>query len=149
MGGLLQPVFRRDLQPLGNVRLRCGFGLRFCARRVAASGDFAAFGPAAVGWSASMARSEPALTALAGAEAGLAMAVAAVLAERRPSAGAAGVSAGVSAGLVAGIGAGVGADQGGSADAMSWRPPSMARWHLGRLARAQQPWLRRRCQVRP
>ena len=56
------------------------------------------------GWSASMARSEPALTALAGAMAGLAMAVAAVLAEGRPSAGAAGVTAGVSADLVEGEG---------------------------------------------
>ena len=45
------------------------------------------------GWSASRARSELALMALAGAVVGLTMAVAAVLAERRPSAGAAGVSA--------------------------------------------------------
>ena len=51
-----------------------------------------------------MARSEPALTALAGAMVGLAMAVAAVLAEGRPSAGAAGVTAGVSSDLVAGVG---------------------------------------------
>ena len=42
-----------------------------------------------------MARSEPAMTALAGAMVGLAMAVAAELAERRPSAGAAVVAAGV------------------------------------------------------
>ena len=42
-----------------------------------------------------MARSEPALTALAGTMVGLAMAVAAVLAEGRPGAGAAGVTAGV------------------------------------------------------
>ena len=42
-----------------------------------------------------MARSEPALTALAGAMVGLAMAVAAMLAERRPSAGAAVVAAGL------------------------------------------------------
>ena len=74
-----------------------------------------------------MARSEPALTALAGAMVGLAMAVAAMLAERQPSAGAAGVTAGVSAGLVAGIGA----DQGGSAEAMSWQPPA---WRVGTLA---------------
>ena len=51
------------------------------------------------------------------------MAVAAVLAERQPSAGAAGVTAGVSADSVAGVdadvGAGIGADQGGSAEAMS------------------------------
>ena len=67
------------------------------------------------------------------------MAVAAVLAERRPSAGAAGVTAGVSADLVAGVGAevdadvgaGIGADQGGSAEAMSWRPPA---WRVGILA---------------
>ena len=94
-----------------------------------------------------MARSEPALTALAGAMVGLAMAVAAVLAERRLSAGAAGVTAGVSADLVAvvgadvgadvdadvgaGIGAGIGAGQGGSAEAMSWRPPA---WRVGILA---------------
>ena len=52
-----------------------------------------------------MAKSEPALTALAGAMVGLAMAVAAVLAEHQPCAGAAGVAAGVSAGLVAGVGA--------------------------------------------
>ena len=72
---------------------------------------------------------------------GLAMAVAAVLAERWPSSGAAGVTAGVSADSVAGVGA----DQGGSAEAMSWRPPA---WRVGTLAgwlaRAQQPWLRRR-----
>ena len=48
-----------------------------------------------MGWSASMARSESALTALAGGVVGLAMAVAAVLAEDRPSSGAAGVTAGV------------------------------------------------------
>ena len=82
-----------------------------------------------------MARSEPALTALAGAMVGLAMAVAAVLAERWPSADAAGVTAGVSADLVAGVGAGVGAGidsgQGGSAEAMSWRPPA---WRGGILA---------------
>ena len=48
---------------------------------------------------------------------------AAVLAERRPSAGAAGVIAGVSADLVAGVGAGIGAGQGDSAEAMSWQPP--------------------------
>ena len=82
-----------------------------------------------------MARSEPALTALAGAMVGLAMAVAAVLAERRPSAGAAGVTAGVSADLVAGVGAdvgaGIGAGQGGSAEAMSWRSPA---WRVGILA---------------
>ena len=67
------------------------------------------------------------------------MAVAAMLAERRPSAGAASVTAGVSAGLVAvvdadvgaGIGAGIGANQGGSAEAMSWRPPA---WRVGTLA---------------
>ena len=41
-----------------------------------------------------MARSEPAWTALAGAMEGLAMAVAAMLAERQSSAGAAGVTAG-------------------------------------------------------
>ena len=70
-----------------------------------------------------MALSELALTALAGAMVGLAMAVAAELAERRPSAGAAGVSAD----LIAGIGA----DQGGSAEAMSWRPPA---WRVGILA---------------
>ena len=40
---------------------------------------------------------------------GLAMAVAAVLAERRPSAGAAGVTAGVTAGVSADLVAGVGA----------------------------------------
>ena len=70
---------------------------------------------------------------------GLAMAVAAVLAERRPSAGAAGVAAGVSADLVADVGtdvdadfgAGIGANQGGSAEAMSWRPPA---WRVGILA---------------
>ena len=82
-----------------------------------------------------MARSEPALTALAGAMLELAMAVAAVLAERLPSAGAAGVTAGVSAGLDAGVdadvGAGIGANQGGSAEAMSWRPPA---WRVGILA---------------
>ena len=82
-----------------------------------------------------MARSEPALTALAGAMVGLAMAVAAVLAERRPRAGAAGVTAGVGAYLVAvvdaNVGAGIGADQGGSAEAMSWRPPA---WRVGSLA---------------
>ena len=82
-----------------------------------------------------MARSEPALTALAGAVVGLAMAVAAVLAERRPSAGAAGVTAGVSADLVADVdadvGAGIGANQWGSAEAMSWRPPA---WRVGTLA---------------
>ena len=96
-----------------------------------------------------MARSEPALTALAGAMVGLAMAVAVVLAERRPSAGAAGVTAGLSADLVADVdadvGAGVGADQGGSAEAMSWRPSA---WRVGILAgwlaRAQRPGLRRR-----
>ena len=96
------------------------------------------------------ARSEPALTALAGAIVGLAMAVAAVLAERRPSAGAAAVTAGVSADLVAVVDADVGADQGGLAEAMSWRPPA---WRVGILAGSrvlcQQPWLRRRCQVRP
>ena len=80
-----------------------------------------------------MARSEPALTALAGAMVGLAMAVAAVLAERRPSACTAGVTAGVSADLVAGVGAGIGADQGGSAEAMSWRPPA---WRVGILVHA-------------
>ena len=69
-----------------------------------------------MGLSASRARSEPALTALAGAMVGLAMAVAAVLAERRPSAGAAGVSAD----LIAGVDPG----QGGSAEAMSRRPPA-------------------------
>ena len=82
-----------------------------------------------------MARSEPALTALAGAMVGLAMAVAAVLAERRPSAGAAGVSAdlvaGVGAEVDADVGAGISADQGGSAEAMSWRPPA---WRVGTLA---------------
>ena len=87
------------------------------------------------GWSASRARSEPALTALAGAMVGLAMAVAAVLAERRPSVGAAGVAAGVSADLVtdvdADVGAGIGANQGRSAEAMSWRPPA---WRGGILA---------------
>ena len=103
-----------------------------------------------------MARSEPALTALAGAMVGLAMAVAAVLAERRPSAGAAGVIAGVSADSVAGVGAGFDADVGagigagqrglGRGDVMA--APGMARLHLGRLARAQQPWLRRRSQAR-
>ena len=72
------------------------------------------------GGSASRARSELALTALAGAMVGLAMAVAAVFAKRRPSAG-------VSADLIAGIGA----DQGGSAEAMSWRPPA---WRVGILA---------------
>ena len=74
-----------------------------------------------------MARSEPALTVLAGAMVGLAMAVAAVLAEGRPSAGAAGVSAD----LVAVVDADVGAGQGGSAEAMSWRPPA---WRVGILA---------------
>ena len=78
-----------------------------------------------------MTRYEPALTALAGAMVGLAMAVAAVLAERRPSAGAAGVSACVSADLVADVGAGIGANQGASAEAMSWRPPA---WRVGILA---------------
>ena len=78
-----------------------------------------------------MARSEPALTALVGAMVGLAIAVAAVLAERQSSAGAAGVTAGVSADLVAGVGAGIDAGQGGSAEAMSWRPPA---WRVGTLA---------------
>ena len=45
MGGLLQLVVLRDLYPLGNVRLRCGFGLGFCARQVAGCGGFAGFGP--------------------------------------------------------------------------------------------------------
>ena len=63
---------------------------------------------AAVSWSASMARSEPALTALAGAMVGLAMAVAAVLAERRPNAGAAGVSADLVAVVDADVDAGIG-----------------------------------------
>ena len=67
---------------------------------------------------------------------GLAMAVAAVLAERQPSAGAAGVTAGVSADLVADVGAGIGADQGGSAEAMSWRPPA---WRVGILAGSRVP----------
>ena len=66
---------------------------------------------------------------------GLAIAVAAVLAERWPSASAAGVTEGVSADLVAvvdaDVGAGIGADQGGSAEAMSWRPPA---WRVGILA---------------
>ena len=89
-----------------------------------------------------MARSEPALTALAGAMVGLAMAVAAVLAERRPSAGAAGVTAGVSADLVAvvdaDVGAGIGADQGGSAEAMSWRlrHGALASWLAGSRVRS-------------
>ena len=74
-----------------------------------------------------MARSELALTALAGAMVGLAMAVAAVLAERRPSAGAAGVTASVSAGLLTDVGA----VQGGSAQATSWQPPA---WRVGSLA---------------
>ena len=82
-----------------------------------------------------MARSEPALTALAGAMVRLALEVAAVLAERQPSAGAAGVTAGVSADSVVGVGAGVGADigagQGGSAEAMSWRPTT---WRVGIVA---------------
>ena len=63
------------------------------------------------------------------------MAVAAVLAERRPSAGAAGVTADlvavVDADVGADVGAGVGAGQGGSAEAMSWRPPA---WRVGILA---------------
>ena len=67
------------------------------------------------------------MTALVGAMVGLAIAVGAVLAERRPSAGAAGVSAD----LIADVGAGVGAGQGGSAEAMSWRPPA---WRVGTLA---------------
>ena len=86
---------------------------------------------------------------------GLAIAVAAVLAERWPSAGAAGLTAGVSADFVADVGAGVDADVGAGIGAgQGGRPrrchgrPGMARWHLGRLARAQQPWLRRRSQVR-
>ena len=85
-----------------------------------------------------MARSEPALTALAGAMVGLAMAVEAVLAERRPSAGAAGVTAGVSADLVAVVGAGIGADQGGSAEAMSWRlrHGALASWLAGSRVRS-------------
>ena len=74
-----------------------------------------------------MARSELALTALAGAMVGLAMAVAAVLAERRPSAGAAGVSAG----LVAGVGADHGA-----------RP---RRCHGGPRHGALAPWPARAC----
>ena len=74
-----------------------------------------------------MARSEPALTVLAGAMVGLAMAVAAVLAERQSSSGAAGVTAGVSADLIAGVVA----DQGGSVEAMSWRPPA---WRVGIFA---------------
>ena len=75
--------WRCAVQPLGNVRLRCGFGLGFCARRVAWVWWFRCLWSRAMGWSASMARSEPALTALAGAMLELAMAVAAVLAERR------------------------------------------------------------------
>ena len=86
-----------------------------------------------------MAGYEPALTALAGEVVGLAMAVAAMLAERRLSAGATGVTAGVSADSVAvvdadvgaGIGTGIGADQWGLAEAMSWRPPA---WRVGILA---------------
>ena len=78
-----------------------------------------------------MARSEPALTALAGAMVGLAMEVAVVLAERRPSAGAAGVTADLIAGIGADVGADVGANQGGSAEAMSWRPPA---WRVGFFA---------------
>ena len=78
-----------------------------------------------------MAGSVPALTALAGAMVGLAMAIAAVLAERRPSADAAGVAAGVSADLVADVGTGIGDGQGGSVEAMSWRPPA---WRVGILA---------------
>ena len=58
---------------------------------------------------------------------GLAMAVATVLAERRPSAGAAGVSAD----SIAGVGAGIDAGHGGSAEAISWRPPT---WRVGSLA---------------
>ena len=81
---------------------------------------------------------------MAGAMVGLAMAVAAVLAERWPSAGDAGVAAGVSACFMADVGA----DQGlGRGDVMA--APGKARWHLGRLARAQRPWLRRRNKVRP
>ena len=89
MGGLLQPVVLRAVRPMGNVRLRCCFEQRFCARRVALGVVISLPLVPSGGWSASMARSEPALTALAGAMVGLAMAVAAVLAERRPSAGAA------------------------------------------------------------
>ena len=82
-----------------------------------------------------MAGYEPALTALAGEVVGLAMAVAAMLAERRLSAGAAGVRADsvavVDADVGAGIDTGIGADQWGLAEAMSWRPPA---WRVGILA---------------
>ena len=82
-----------------------------------------------------MARSEP---ALAGVMVGLAMAVAAVLAERRPSADAAGVTAGVSADLVAGVGAGVLAPAKGA-------PPR--RCHGGPQHGALASWLARACSV--
>ena len=83
-----------------------------------------------------MARSELALTALAGVMVGLAIAVAAVLAEGRPSAGAAGVTVGVSVDLVAGVGAGV------LAPAKGARP---RRCHGGPRHGALASWLARAC----